>query len=336
MKNFSKILILLALIFAILTGCAQNQASTTSTDDTSSKKSAKDIVVRIGVQGSGGLFGKAREEQTFEKAFEQYGAKVEWVEFQSGPPMTEAIAANKLDFAGLGNMPVITAQAANIPFTIISQTLAGNKNVGIVVNYESTIQSLQDLKGKKVAVGKGTNAYDFLLRALAKENIAVEDIELINLNSDEGQAAFDSKGVDAWAIWEPYLTINTLSQKGRIIADGELIGLLSPSYNIVRTKFAEEHEELVVTYLKTLNELLAWESANEKEAVERYAKERNLPVALIEETRKRASQINIPVKDEIIQEHQKTADFQYEIGTIRQKIDVTKVFDNRYIEKALQ
>ncbi|WP_341301762.1 aliphatic sulfonate ABC transporter substrate-binding protein [Lysinibacillus sp. FSL H8-0500] len=332
MKKFSSIILLLALILTIVAGCAQDKAPNAATEE----KSSKDLVIRIGVQGSGGLFGKAREDQLFEKAFEQYGAKVEWVEFQSGPPMTEAIAADKLDFAGLGNMPVITAQAANIPFTIISQALAGNKNVGIVVDAGSTIQSLEDLKGKKVAVGKGTNAYDFLLRALAKENIKVEDIELINLNPDEGQAAFDSKGVDAWAVWEPYLTINTLSQKGRIIADGELLGLLSPSYNIVRTKFAEEHEDLVVTYLKTLNSLLEWELANEKEAVERYATERNLPVALMEATRQRALPINIPVTEAIIQEHQKTADFQYEIGTIRQKIDVKEVFDNHYIEKALQ
>lgn len=323
--------ILLVALTLVLTACASDEAETSK-----AASSAEGVVVRIGVQGSGGLFGKAQEDQLFEKAFEKYGATVEWVEFQSGPPMTEAIASNKLDFAGLGNMPVITAQAANIPFKIISQSLEGKKNVGIIVQSTTGITSLEELKGKKVAVGKGTNAYDFILRSFEKLDINTDEVELINLNPDEAQAAFDSGGVDAWAIWEPYLTINTLSQRGTIIADGESVGLLSPSYNIVRTKFTEEHPELVVTYLKTLNELLAWETANEEDAVERYATERNLPVSLIEQTRQRSKTINILVEDAIIEEHQKTADFQYELGTIRQKVDVSKVFDNSFYEEAIK
>lgn len=323
-------LLLFALTF-LLAACAGDETKTTK-----ASSSNNDAVVRIGVQGSGGIFGKAKEDQLFEKAFAAHGTTVEWVEFQSGPPMTEAIASNKLDIAGLGNMPVITAQAANIPFKIISQTLEGKKNVGVIVQSSSGITSLEELKGKKVAVGKGTNAYDFILRSFDKLDINQDEVELINLNPDEAQAAFDSGGVDAWAIWEPYLTINTLSEKGTIIADGESVGFLSPSYTIARSKFTEDHPELVVTYLKTLNELLAWETANEEDAVERYAKERNLPVALIEQTRQRSKSINILVEDAIIEEHQKTADFQYEHGTIRQKIDVSKVFDNRFYKEAVK
>jgi len=328
-KQVTILALFLALIVFII-GCAQDE--TTSKDS----QASEDVVVKIGVQGSGGLFGKAQEEKLFEKAFAKYGATVEWVEFQSGPPMTEAIASNKLDFAGLGNMPIIAAQAAGIPFTVISQVLEGKKNVGVVVNSASGITSLHDLVGKKVAVGKGTNAYDFLLRGLFKEGIDPEKLEIINLNPDEAQAAFDAKSVDAWAVWEPYLTINTLSGKGTIIADGEKLNLLSPSYQIVRTSFAEKHPDLVVAFLQTYDELLQWELEHEEEAVNRYAKERNLPVALMEETRKRAHGISIPVSEEVIAEHQRTADFQFKIGTIRKEINVSDVFDNQYIEKALK
>lgn len=321
---------LLTLLVVLIWGCAQDQTTSTDSGNT------ENLVVRIGVQGSGGLFGKAQEEKLFEKAFEKYGASVEWVEFQSGPPMTEAIASKKLDFAGLGNMPIIAAQAANIPFTVVSQILEGKKNVGVVVNSASGISNLKDLVGKKVAVGKGTNAYDFLYRGLIKEGIDPKEIEIINLNPDEAQAAYDAGSVDAWAIWEPYLTINTLSGKGIIIADGEKLDILSPSYQIVRTAFAEKYPDLVVAYLKTYDELLKWELENENEAVNRYAAERNLPSSLMEETRKRALGISIPVSKEVIEEHQRTADFQYKIGTIRKEIDVSKIFDNQYIEKALK
>ena len=328
-KQFKLFSLILALVFLII-GCAQEQATKKDSEN------KEEIVVKLGVQGSGGLFGKAKEDKLFEKAFEKYGAKVEWIEFQSGPPMTEAIASNKLDFAGVGNMPIIAAQAANIPFTVISQTLEGKKNVGLVVNSSSGISNLKELVGKKVAVGKGTNAYDFLFRGLVKEGVDPEKLEIINLNPDEAQAAYDAGSVDAWAIWEPYLTINTLSGKGTIIADGEKLDILSPSYQIVRTEFAEKYPDLVVAYLKTYDELLKWESKNEEEAINRYATERNLPAKLMEETRNRARGISIPISNEVIAEHQKTADFQYKIGTIRKEINVSEVFDNQYIEKALK
>jgi sulfonate transport system substrate-binding protein len=330
-----KKLILSILLFTFtlfLAACSSDDASSSE----AASKDTEGLVIKIGVQGSGGVFGKAQEDKLFEKAFEQYGATVEWVEFHSGPPMTEAMASDNLDFAGLGNMPVIAAQAANIPFKIISQGTTGTQNAGVIAQADSGITSLHDLVGKKVAAGKGTNAYDFLLRALTKAEIDVNDIEIINLSPDEAQAAFDSKGVDAWASWEPYLTINELSGKGAIIADGLSEGLLTPSYNIVRSKFAEDYPDLVVTYLKTFNEVLAWEDANEEEAVERYATERNLPVELIKASRERSKTINIFVEDEIIEEHQRTADFQHEIGTIRQKIDVKEVFDNSFYEKVLE
>lgn len=330
MKKQFKLFFLLIALVVLIVGCTQKDG--TSKDANSSEE----LVVKIGVQGSGGMYGKAQEDQLFEKAFAEYGATVEWVEFQSGPPMTEAMASNNLDFAGLGNMPIIAAQAADIPFTVISQLLEGEKNVGVVVSSASGITNLQELVGKKVAVGKGTNAYDFLFRGLIQEGIDPESLEIINLNPDEAQAAFDAGSVDAWAIWEPYLSINTLSDKGTIIADGEKLDILSPSYQIVRTAFAEQHPDIVVAYLKTLDELLQWELDNEEEAVNRYATERNLPEALIEETRKRARTISIPVSDEVIAEHQKTADFQYKIGTIRKEINVSDVFDNQYIEKALK
>lgn len=330
MKKQWELFALLTALVVLIVGCSQGDAATKNT------KESEEIVVKIGVQGSGGIFGKAQEDQLFEKAFAEFGAKVEWVEFQSGPSMTEAMASNNLDFAGLGNMPIIAAQAANIPFTVISQILEGEKNVGVVVNSSSEITSLKDLVGKKVAVGKGTNAYDFLFRGLAKEGINPEKLEVINLNPDEAQAAFDARSVDAWAIWEPYLSINTLSGKGTIIADGEKLDILSPSYQIVRTEFAKQHSDIVVAYLKTLDELLKWELENEGEALNRYAMERKLPVELMEETRKRARSISIPVSEEVIEEHQKTADFQYEIGTIRKKISVREIFDNQYIEKALK
>lgn len=321
-------LLLVALL--VIAGCAKD------TKQSSGAGGTQDSVVRIGVQGSGGLFGKAREEQWFEKEFAKHGVTVEWAEFQSGPPMTEAMASNRLDFAGLGNMPIIAAQAADISFKVISQSLEGKNNVAIIVPADSPAQSISDLKGKKVAVTKGSNAFNFLYRGLNAEGIAASDVEVIQLQPDETQPAFESGSVDAWATWDPYITLNTLTGKAKILTDGEKLGILSPSFNIVRKEFADKNPDLVTLYLKVLNDALAWENEHEDEAIQRYADERGIPVDVIKGTFDRARQINIPVSDAIIEEQQKTADFQYELKTIRKKIEVKSVFDNQYIEKALQ
>lgn len=347
-KRYGLITAVLVLIL-IVGGCSnaagtgEKDASPGQTAGTSaiegnpdSKTPYEDVTVKIGVQGKGGLFGKAQEQKWFEEAFGEVGAKVEWVEFQSGPPMVEAMASNHLDFAGMGNMPPISAQAAGIDFKIISQVLDGKNNVAIIVPTDSPIQTIADLKGKKVAVTKGSNAYNFLYQVVVKAGLAKSDIQEIQLQPDETQPSFESGKVDAWAVWDPYITLNTLSGKGRVLADGESEGVLSPSFQLVRSDFAREYPELVTLYLKTFEQARQWEATNQEEAFQRYADERNIPIELVQGMQSRAAMINIPVSDDIIASQQNTADFQFELGTIRKQINVADVFDNQYIEEALK
>ncbi|WP_340398299.1 aliphatic sulfonate ABC transporter substrate-binding protein [Paenibacillus sp. FSL H8-0079] len=341
-KKYNLIAVLLVLIL-VVAGCgnannnAGNGEDAKPVDGSSNPNASYDnVTVKIGVQGKGGLFGKAQEQKWFEDEFGELGVKVEWLEFQSGPPMIEAMASNHLDFAGMGNMPPISAQAAGIDFKIISQLLNGKNNVAIIVPNDSPIKSIADLKGKKVAVTKGSNAYNFLYQVLQKAGLDNSDIQEIQLQPDETQPSFESGKVDAWAVWDPYITLNTLSGKGKVLADGESEGVLSPSFQLVRSDFANDYPELVTLYLKTFEQARQWEANNQEEAFQRYADERNIPIDLVEGIQSRAAMINIPVSDETIANQQNTANFQFELGTIRKEINVADVFDNQYIEEALK
>ena len=232
--------------------------------------------------------------------------------------------------------PPISAQAAGVEFKIVSQLLDGKNNVAIIVPTESEIKSIADLKGKKVAVTKGSNAYNFLYRVLEKAGLKESDIQEIQLQPDETQPSFEGGKVDAWAVWDPYISLNTLSGKARVLADGESEGVLSPSFQLVRGDFAKEYPELVTLYLKTFEQALQWEKSNQDEAFQRYADERSIPLELVKGIQSRSASINIPVSDEIIAGQQDTADFQFGLGTIRKQINVSEVFDNQYIEEALK
>ncbi|MFF2483219.1 aliphatic sulfonate ABC transporter substrate-binding protein [Paenibacillus sp. NPDC058071] len=326
-----KVVLLVSVVAVLAAGCA-------NTDKKASEGANKydGLTVQLGVQGSGGLLGKAREEKWFEDEFGKLGVKVEWSEFQSGPPMTEAMAANHLDFAGLGNMPIVAAQAADIKFKVISQLLEGKNNVAIIVPTDSPAKTIEDLKGKKIAVAKGSNAYNFLYRSLNDAGVKDSDLEIIQLQPDEAQPAFESGGVNAWATWDPFITLNTLTGKAKVLADGEQLGVLSPSFQIVRKDFADKYPELVTLYLKVFEKTLQWEDQNLDEALNRYATERKVPVEVIKATLQRSKTINRPVSDEIIAELQKTADFQFSIKNIRKQVNVADVFDNQYVEAALK
>ncbi|AIQ56971.1 aliphatic sulfonate ABC transporter substrate-binding protein [Paenibacillus borealis] len=346
----TKIVTFLALITFLITVSGCGSSNTNNNSDTSSPTSSspsasgsevaspsyEGVTVRIGYQGKGGLFGKIQEMKWLDEAFSKYGAKVEFSEFQSGPPMVEAMASNHLDFAGMGNLPPIAAQAAGIDFTIISQTLSGKNNVALLVPNNSTIQTVADLKGKKVAVTKGSNAFNFLYQLLEKEGLKDSDLQIIQLQPDETQAAFDAGKVDAWSVWDPSITLNTMTGKARIIADGESAGLLSPSFQLVRSEFADKYPELIVAYLKVIEKAIHWQSENNEEALKRYADENKIPVELMKGFLDRSTYINVPVSPETISQQQATADFQYKLGTIRNEVEVSKVFDNRFIEEALK
>lgn len=339
MKSFKIALSAVLGLSLLLAGCSNNNDDSAS-GKTSAKAGGADknkgITVTLGIQPGAGPYFLARKKGWFEEEFAKTGAKVKWAEFQSGPPMTEAIAANRLDFAGLGNLPVVAAQAADIPFLEISQILDGKNNTAIIVPKDSKIQTVDDLKGKKIAVAKGSNAYNFLYRGLSQANLKTDDLNVIQLQPNEAQPAFETGGVDAWAVWDPYISTNVQSGKARILTDGEHLGVISPSFLIVRSKFAKEHPDLVVAYLKVYEKARLWEEQHFDETVAFYADELKVDGSIISAGLKRSKTINIPISQDTIDEQQKTADFQYSLKNIRVKIDTSKVVDNQYIEKALK
>ncbi|MDF2926707.1 MAG: sulfonate transporter substrate-binding protein [Paenibacillaceae bacterium] len=311
-------------------------ASPSAQASAAAKSSHEGLTVTLGIQPGPGPYSLARKKGWFEEEYAKVGVKVEWAEFQSGPPMTEAIAANRLDFAGLGNLPVVTAQAADIGFTEISQIIDGKTNVAIIVPKGSKITKIEELKGKKVAVAKGSNAFNFLYLGLDKAGLKPTDLEIIQLQPNEAQPAFETGGVDAWATWDPYITTNVISGKGTVLTDGQTLGVLSPSFLIARTKLAQEHPDLVTAFLKVYEQARVWEGTHLEEANKLYAEQFQVNAAVIQELRKRAQPINLPISKEVIEQQQKTADFQFDQKTIRKKIDVSKVVDNTFIEQAIK
>jgi len=323
-KLFGMIFALSLLGILALTGCSK----------AASGKDLKEI--NIGIQQSLSPLWIAKEKGWFEEEFKKDGIKVKWTEFQSGPPQFEGLAANKLDFSQVGNTPVIGGQAAGVKFKEIALAQDGLKGNGILVRKDSGIDKLEDLKGKKVAVAKGSSGFGFLYKSLDLAGIAPEDVEIIQLQPDEAMPAFESGSVDAWAIWEPFLSLQTIQNDAKILANGETINTVSPAFTLVRTGFSDEHPEYVERFLKVYDKTVRYQKDNQAEAVEIYSKLKKLDKKVIENVLQNTEPLNEKITDEIIKAQQETADRQYKLKAIDKEIDVSEVVDNSFIKKALK
>ncbi|TRZ38602.1 aliphatic sulfonate ABC transporter substrate-binding protein [Niallia circulans] len=330
MFSLKKAYFLLSVILLTLIISACGAASNGSGDEDG------EITVNIGVQQSIWPILLAKEKGWFEEEFEKAGAKVKWVEFQSGPSYFESIASNRLDFGRVGNIPVLAGQGGGIKFEEIATASTGELSDAIIVPENSSIKTAQDLKGKKIAVAKGSSAYGLLYRMLEKEGINPSELEIIQLQPDEAQPAFETGSVDAWAIWEPYQSVQVVKNKAKVIATGKDIGSYSPGFQIVRSEFAKEHPELVELYLKVTEKATRWQNEHKEEAIKIYADLKNTDEEIISRVLENSVPENTAISDDIIKEQQATADLLLEQGGLTKKLDVADVVNNTYIEKVLQ
>ncbi|HEY4352898.1 MAG TPA: aliphatic sulfonate ABC transporter substrate-binding protein, partial [Paraburkholderia sp.] len=160
-------------------------------------------VVRIGYQKYG-TFVILKARGTLEKRLAEQGATVQWLEFPAGPQLLEGLNAGAVDLGTVGETPPIFAQAGGVDFVYVGNEPASAKSEAIVIPKQSTIKSVADLRGKKVALNRGSNVHYLLVRALASANLKYTDIQPVYLAPADARAAFEQNNIDAWVIWDPY------------------------------------------------------------------------------------------------------------------------------------
>src|ERR1700758_224254 len=176
-------------------------------------------VVRIGYQKYGKLV-LLKSKGSLEEKLKSVGTKVVWTEFPSGPPLLEALNVGAIDFGNTGEAPPIFAQAAGAPIQYVAYEPPAPKGEAILVPKDSPIKSVSDLKGKKVALNKGSNVHYLLVKALEKAGVKYSEIEPVFLAPADARAAFERGSVDAWAIWDPFQAAAEAATEAKTLADG--------------------------------------------------------------------------------------------------------------------
>lgn len=320
------ILLIALLVLAACSSSSDNQGASQGSDSKKEK-----VTVNIAINGGLNLLSVAKQKGWFEEEFAKVGAEVAWQEFQSGVPLLEGIVSDRVDFSFIGDGTVVTGKSNNSPFTVISVTgVEGNQN-SVIVKPDSPIESIADLKGKSIAVAKGSSAHIFLIKALDKFGLKESDVNLIQLQPDEANPAFQADRVDAWAIWDPMVTIETSADRARILESVSTLGFVAPALMIGRDKFLEDHPDLTAVYLKAYGIAADWVKDNIDEAAQILAEERNMEFDLVKQLITNREFLNAPVTPEIEAAIQSTADILLEAGTITEKLDVSTTYDNQFL-----
>jgi len=276
--------------------------------------------LKIGYQKTG-LPVIARQQGLIEKALEPKGVKVNWVEFTAGPPLVEALNVGAINVGWVGDAPPIFGQSAGSAIVYVAALPGNLEGEAIITKDGSGINSIADLKGKKVAVGKGTSAHNLLVAALEANGLQFSDVEAVYLPPADAGAAFASDKVDAWSIWDPFLAIAETQYKPKVLVRSPEV-LKVNTYFLANKDFGAEHPEAVTAVIDQLKIAAEWADQNRDKVAAALHEVTGVPLEAQTLAANRAKFGVFPITDEIIANQQATADRFYKLGLIPNSIKI--------------
>ncbi|MFK3693263.1 aliphatic sulfonate ABC transporter substrate-binding protein [Agrobacterium tumefaciens] len=290
------------------------------------RASAAATTLRIGWQKNG-VVALAKSQGALEALLKDRGIEVKWSEFSSGPPLLEALGAGALDIGPTGDVPPLFAQAAGGNLRYVGTYKAAAGGSAILVQKDSPLKTLQDLKGKKVAFKRGSSAHNVTVKALRKAGLTLADITPVDLAPPDAAAAFRSGSIDAWSIWDPYFAVAEKEPTTRVLSTAE--GIVDPwSYFLGNGDFVEANPDLVPLILKELANVGAKAQASIDATAKSLAAITGVPedVTKVSLTRPGADLGRVSVvSDEAIAYQQALADEFYDLKIVPKKLKVADI-----------
>lgn len=311
LSNHSRRSVLLALA-SLASGAALAQGAAPST-------------VRIGYQKSSTLIVVLKTQGVLERQLAPLGVKVAWHEFSSGLPLLEALNLDNLDFsADVADTVPVFAQAAGAKLTFVAQEAPSPAAQAIVVKAASPLKSVADLKGRKVGFAKAAGAHYLLIAALEKAGLSLKDIEPAYLTPADGRAAFEKGAIDAWVVWDPFLSAAQRQSQVRVLADGTGIASYQ-RYYLAATRFAQARPDVLNVIYTELEKAGKWVKQSPKDAAALLAPVWGIDAATVEQANGRRSYAVRPAVADGLKEQQRIADAFFAEKLLPRKINALDI-----------
>lgn len=203
---------------------------------------------------------------------------IEWQNFTSGPPVTNGMMADKLQFGAMGDYPLVVngytfqnnPESQSQLIAVAGYNIYGSGN-GLVVHKDSPYYEFEDLKGKVVSVPFGSAAHGMVLKVLQDKGLGSDFFRLVSQSPEVGSTNLQEKKIDGHADFVPFAELLPFRGFARKIFDGVQTNLPTWHGVVVRTDFAKRYPEVVDAYVKAILEANAWVKADPKRAAEQIS-----------------------------------------------------------------
>lgn len=276
--------------------------------------------LRIGYQKFGNL-GMLKARQSLEDRFSQQGVTVLWSEFPAGPQLLHALQNNEIDFGATGEVPPILAQAQNSSLIYVAYEPPSPHSVAMVVAQDSPIYHCSDLRGKRIAVNRGSNVHYLLLQMLDEHGLTLDDVRVNYTPLRYPLTPSDFHSVDAWMMWDPLLSDAQLSGDMRIIEDGHG-KVLNQQFYLSRRDFAQRSADLLKIVLDELKQTGIFIATHPENAAQLLSQELGLPQASLALALSRRQHEPRAINTTVMRDQQTIADRFYALGLLSKAIKI--------------
>lgn len=308
----------LSLTAAVLTAALTTMAHAQGAPET--------VHLRIGYQKSSTLIAVLKARGTLDQALAPLHVKIDWSEFASGLPLTEALNASAVDLtADVADTVPIFAQAANADFVYFAQEAPSPSAQAVLVHKDAPIHDLADLKGKRIAVTKAAGSHYLFLAALARAKLTPADVQVSYLTPADARAAFERNSIDAWFTWDPYVSSVETEPNTRILQRGDGIASYQ-RYYLAATGFAKAHPEILAIVFRQLSDAGVWTKAHPQDAAKILAPVWGLDEASVERANGRRSYAVRAIVPVNFKEQQDIADVFYAAKLLPKPVNTSQAW----------
>ncbi len=311
MTNPRRTLALVALVvFACTASFARARAAETAPRE-----------LRIGYQKSVGALLIAKQRGDLEKRLARDGTKVSWVEFQSGPPLIEALSAGAIDFGYTGDTPPIYAQAAGVNFVYVASIPQPGASSAILVRNASGIARPADLRGKKIAVVKGSSAHNVLVRVLEQAHVDWNDITPVYLQPADAGAALRAGNVDAWSIWDPFYAVAARYPDVHVLTDARGVAP-SNAFLLATRAYATSYPATIDATIDETSKAWHWADHHQSEIAKILSEATGVDLDVERVVAARTNYQVLRITPQVVAQQQTIADTFYRLKLLPQAVNV--------------
>jgi sulfonate transport system substrate-binding protein len=261
--------------------------------------------------------------------------RIEWKEFAAAAPLLEALSAGAIETGLVGDAPFTFAAASDVPVKAIAAIRQSQQGLAILVPDQSPIRSFEELRGKKIATGRGSIGHQLILAALESKGWTVNDVRIVFLAPSDAKVAYSQGSVDAWSTWEPYVSQEEVLFKSRRVITGEG---LSPGlgFQVASSQAIRDKRPELQDFVRRLAAARAWSLGNVKGYAETWGKLMNIPASVPLNWLARAKIRLALIDDSVVADEQQTIDLYLRSGLISRKLDASDIVDRSFAEAIAQ